>query len=556
MANPCKDFWDELWKWEKGKLHPGEKITDPYLALSLAQEKRNARKKLEKAKAAKKSDTKKEEKKLKDVCNRFEKVGRRFGKKLEKLLPKKGGKIDWKEFRRWVLFGLDPKIAGGSGNKPTISRGGDLMRIQVLVCALIAASLALILTLASVNADSNSFRYVDESDRLPPDFNQPDTDTLDVDFADVDDDGDLDIFVVDGTASVETRPNKLYINDGDGNFTDETFIRLPGSPPANSTEVDFADVDGDDDLDAIIANLGPNQLLLNDGIGFFIDASLTHLPPPNPNVLEDISAEARFADVDVDEDPDILVSNENPFNPDPLGGAQNRVLINDGTGHFTDETAARIPALTDQSQGFVGGDIDDDGDLDLIVVNIGQDLVLINDDTGHFSDETASRFPTTADSTRKGVLADFDGDGCLDLFMGNSRNQQNLLYLNDCSGAFVDVTDGNVPERADTTTDVDVVDLDDDGDLDLYITNAGDFLFGHGFLGDENVYLRNNGHGKFQDKSRVHFPEVSDPSTNAEFGDVDVDEDLDILIGNSTSIGGEETLYIRQRCPGKGQNCQ
>lgn len=120
MANPCKDFWDELWKWEKGKPHPGETITDPYLALSLAQEKRNARKKLEKAKAAKKPDTKKEEKKLKDVCNRFAKVGRRVAKKLGKLLPQKGGKIDWKEFRRWVLFGLDPKIAGGSGNKPII----------------------------------------------------------------------------------------------------------------------------------------------------------------------------------------------------------------------------------------------------------------------------------------------------------------------------------------------------------------------------------------------------------------------------------------------------
>jgi hypothetical protein len=392
------------------------------------------------------------------------------------------------------------------------------MPIRTLFHALTTATLAWVLTVASVHAGPNNFRYVDASDRLPVDVNPPDTDTLDVAFADVDGDGDLDIFIADGTASPAPRPNKLYINDGDGNFSDETFSRLPSGPPANSTEVDFADVDGDGDLDAIVANLGPNQLLLNNGSGFFSDASSTHLPPPNPNVFQDISAEARFVDVNGDGDPDILVSNENPFNPDPLGGVQNRVLINDGTGRFTDETAIRIPSRTDQSQGFLDGDIDGDGDLDLIVVNIGQDLVLINDGTGHFVDETASRFPTTADATRKGVLADFDGDGCLDLFMGNSRNQQNRLYSNDCSGTLIDVTDGNIPVRADTTTDVEAVDLDKDGDLDLYLANAGDFEVGHGFLGDQNIYLRNNGHGKFKDKTAVHFPDVSDPSTSAEFG--------------------------------------
>ncbi len=426
------------------------------------------------------------------------------------------------------------------------------MRTRLFVCSLAAAALALIVPVTAAPAGPSSFRYVDESGRLPPDFNPPDTDTLDVDFADVDGDGDLDIFVADGTASAAPRPNKLYINDGRGNFSDQTFLRLPATPPANSTEVEFADVDGDGDPDAIVANLGPEQLLLNDGSGFFADASATHLPPALP-FFEDISAEARFADVDGDGDPDLLVSNENPFNPDPLGGAQNRVWINDGAGRFADETAARIPARTDQTQGFVAGDIDNDGDLDLIVVNIGQDLVLINDGAGHFTDETARRFPVTADSTRKGVLADFNGDGRLDLFLGNSRNQQDRLYFNK-GGVFVDVTKGNVPARADTTTDVDVADLDDDGDLDLYLTNAGDFLVGHGFLGDVNVFLRNNGHGKFQDKSKAHFPQESRPGTNAAFGDVDGDGDLDLLLGNSTSIGGAEALYIRHRNPGKGQN--
>lgn len=96
---------------------------------------------------------------------------------------------------------------------------------------------------------------------------------------------------------------------------------------------------------------------------------------------------------------------------------------NDGTGHFSDDTAARLPARTDQSRGFVAGDTDGDGDQDLIVVNMGQDFVLMNDGSGHFIVETTARFLINADATRKGVLADLNGDDCLDLFMGNSRNQ-------------------------------------------------------------------------------------------------------------------------------------
>jgi FG-GAP-like repeat len=185
---------------------------------------------------------------------------------------------------------------------------------------------------STVFADSNNFRYVDESTRLPFDTNPPDTDTLDVDFADVDKDGDLDIYIAEGTASPEPRANKLYINDGSGNFTDETTTRLPDSPPANSTEVDFADADSDGDLDAIVANLGPEQLLLNEGTGHFVDASASNLPTPL-DLFNNISSEARFIDVDKDGDKDILVTNENPFNPAVLGGAQNRIWINNGRQH-------------------------------------------------------------------------------------------------------------------------------------------------------------------------------------------------------------------------------
>ena len=122
---------------------------------------------------------------------------------------------------------------------------------------------------------------------------------------------------------------------------------------ANSTKADFGDVDGDGDLDAIVANLGPEQLLINTGAGVFLDGS-SQLPPPPP-FLQDITADARLADVDGDGDLDILLSNENPFNPSPTGGGQNRLLINDGTGTFTDQTAARLPAANDQTGAILPG---------------------------------------------------------------------------------------------------------------------------------------------------------------------------------------------------------
>lgn len=384
--------------------------------------------------------------------------------------------------------------------------------------------------------------YIDQSaSLLPPSPNPPATDTLDADFIDVDGDGDLDIFLAEGTASPAPRPNLLFINDGSGHFSDQTFARLPPTP-ANSTEVDAADVDGDGDLDLFVANLGANQLLINDGNGFFSDASATNLPPADPNFLNDISAEARFADVDGDGDADILVSNENPF--DPASGGQNRLLLNDGTGVFTDETVGRLPAVIDQTSGFAVGDIDTDGDLDLIVVNIGSNRVLLNDGSGFFADETAALHPgDPGRSSRKGVLGDIDGDACLDLVVGNSRAEPNELWLGDCDGFF---TDGSSKMPADnaTTTDIDLADVDGDGDLDVYVTNAGQFLFGHGFLGERNTLLVNKNGNKLKDKTSKAFPPEARPGTNAEFGDVDGDGDLDLCIANSTEDGGDEMLFI------------
>ena len=300
--------------------------------------------------------------------------------------------------------------------------------MRILTAFLAAIPLSLILSSALL-AQGQNFVLLEES-RLPIDTSAPGTSTTDVDLVDVDGDGDLDIFKAEGTDSLAGRPNRLLINDGTGHFADETAVRLPAAV-ANSTKADFGDVDGDGDLDAIIANVGPEQLLLNDGHGVFADAS-AQLPPPVP-IFDNISADARFADVDGDGDLDILVSNENPF-PGGLG-AQNRLWINNGSATFSDETLLRLPAAIDQTAAMLPGDVDQDGDLDVVVLNRGQETVLVNDGSGVFSDQTTGRFPVTSDTTRGGALADLDGDGDLDVVTGNSRGEAAAVYFN-AAGVF------------------------------------------------------------------------------------------------------------------------
>ena len=310
-------------------------------------------------------------------------------------------------------------------------------------------------------------RFTIASDRIP----QISHDSEDVGFGDFDGDGHLDAIVV----SEDDRRNELYLNEGDGSFRDASG-RLPVTGTSNAVAV--ADLTGDGAPDVLIGNNGQNVFLENDGEGGFTDATGERLP-----VILDVTQDVELGDADGDGDPDLLVGNED----------DNRLLINDGTGRFEDQSADRTPYREgrEETREADFGDVDGDGDLDVLFANVQafvedadpSNRLLINDGTGHFADETEGRLPEDDDRSFDGDLLDVDRDGDLDVVTSNTDFDLEAeriaplpyrVYLNDGEGRFRLATEEVFPEGVTGMGfDVEGADLDGDGLMDLYLAGRG-----------------------------------------------------------------------------------
>ena len=224
----------------------------------------------------------------------------------------------------------------------------------------------------------------------------------------------------------------VLINNGDGTFTSETN-RVP---QLNKTSQDLAlaDVDGDGDQDLLEGNENGNILHINDGSGFYADESLSRLP-------QGLNIETRkiaFGDIDNDNDLDVFLSNVAFI---PGKDQQNRLFQNDGTGHFTDITSTNLPVDNDLTIDAIFEDIDLDEDLDLIVCNVFGAPIKIyeNDGNGNFTDHTQNVLGQNYFRDALGVIAeDLNGDGFRDLYIcdrrtPNSSNKDLLLLRKQVS---------------------------------------------------------------------------------------------------------------------------
>ena len=224
-----------------------------------------------------------------------------------------------------------------------------------------------------------------------------------------------------------------------------------GSESNLTASISLGDVDGDGDLDAVVANgrhwAQQNFVFLNDGRGFFRTTR---------RLGEELatSYRAALADFDGDGDLDVAVGNDR---------ARNGLFMNDGTGHFSlSGTFGRDDVPT---RNVVIADVNVDGALDILVTNRGApNVVYFNDGTGGFDEHRT--FGSEGDSTIAVAVADLNGDGSPDLVLANRDGQPNFVLFGAMREPF--------GTGSDETRGVAVGDVDGDGHLDIVTANIGE----------------------------------------------------------------------------------
>lgn len=274
------------------------------------------------------------------------------------------------------------------------------------------------------------------------------------DVADVDGDGDLDVVAVSGLSE---QPMRVYLNDGSGALTLDGEYTV-GSP----RDVALGDWDGDGDVDAFIACGGgvavPDKLWLNDGSGTFSDSG-ERIGMANSRAVE-------LADLDSDGHLDAVIGTVAAIGT--VTDTPMLIVRNDGDGGIASVSATTSLHSVFEAAALDLGDLDGDGDIDAIVANGttvgGQPL--LNDGQGNLS-TIDSRFDGLL--TAAVQLGDVDGDSDLDAMFSyyhvNGSPVPVRVWLNDGTAAFAD---SGQRLAFDPLARLALGDLDGDGDLDVF----------------------------------------------------------------------------------------
>ena len=392
--------------------------------------------------------------------------------------------------------------------------------------------IAVFLSLAAVGVASAQMQFIDQtSTRFPVQAEY----TNQIGVADLDGDGDLDLCFANGqgysSLGALLKP-RIYINNGAGVFSDQTDTRVAGITGCFRS-AEFGDVDRDGDLDLLLGQDYGRQLtlLINNGSGVFANETASRIP-----TLATSCARATFGDVDGDGDLDIALCNSGTSSR--FGTGQPRLYLNDSDGRFTDATTGRLP-IGNISQQMDALFLDADGDLDLDLFiatrasTPNQSRLWINNGTGVFA--STGNFPNDATSYAYDA-GDIDNDGDLDLIGTNAgTSNAELLARNANSlGTFwTNISSSISPNPSVDDNDSKFIDIDNDGDYDLVIAVLG---------GTKRIY-RNSGTGAFTQVTNI-ITASSDSSLDVKVADFDGDHRYDIVTGQGESGAFQNRIYM------------
>ena len=380
---------------------------------------------------------------------------------------------------------------------------------------------------------------------------------------DHDGDGWLDIYFVNGnhilSAPSPEITNVLYRNNRDGTFTDVTQAAGVGDS-SYGQGCCAADYDNDGDQDLYVTNFGPDRLYRNEGGGRFVDVTAA-AGIDNPR----FGQSCAFADFDADGRLDIYVQNYITYSvdearsanrseyPTPLDfpGSADLLYHNNGDGTFTDVTqAAGINRPGGRGMGLACVDFDGDRDIDIFVANDAmENYYFTNNGDLTFTEQSigsglAYNREGVSESSMGVDVGDVNGDGTFDIVCPALRAEGCKLYSNRGT-FFEDVSRATrliAATRAFTGFSPNLLDVDNDGDLDLFLCNGGvatNLGVGTGApyverYGVRDLLLLNDGTGSFDPVGSVagaHFDRALIGRGSAT-GDLDNDGDLDLVICN------------------------
>ncbi len=335
-------------------------------------------------------------------------------------------------------------------------------------------------------------------------------------FVDIDNDGDFDLF----NGSTDER-NHLYLNRGEQGFEDISQQAGLESSSFGTRGVVALDADSDGLMDLFAINwynlrtldaAEPNEFYHNTGDGRFErwNNGTLYLNETGMGV-QGVSA----VDVDNDSDVDLFIARRNygylpdqeSYGLDPDRDVQNLLLINDGSGHFTEQTRSRGLAIpNNNSNGAAWGDIDNDGDLDCFVVQKDRKALLriFENKGGVFQDRSGEHNIHTGGYNV--LLLDLENDGDLDLFTMKLYGRMHV-YLNDGTGHFTATSASGLGDGLYDPRGATVADFDRDGDPDIYFVDANKYArsaYHNHFLRNEtpstNNWIRIQGRGPSGDQ--------------------------------------------------------